>query len=165
MATSQKNISLSYHIKNIFRTSVFSMDAYILISIGKQQHFLMVPIGKNFYENAELRNLGSKWKIPKCNVFLIRHLLVIQIIIRCSWNCFHIKKIRHIFFQFYLLSYFMNKEIGNHPPPSPCQGHSSTATNYMTLLWKRGIPQRTPTILTPQCLGLSHLESEAGFQA
>lgn len=66
-----------------------------------------------------------------------------------------------MFFQFYLLSYFMDKEIGNHPPSSPCQGCSSTETNYMALLWKRGRPQRAPTILTAQCTGLSHVSALA----
>lgn len=48
------------------------------------------------------------------------------------------------FFQFYLHSYLMDKKIENHPPSSSCQGHSSTKTNYMALLWKRGRPQRAP---------------------
>lgn len=49
-------------------------------------------------------------------------------------------------FQFYLLSYVMDCAIGNHPPSSPCTGHSSTKTNYMSLLCKRWGPQTAPTV-------------------
>lgn len=48
--------------------------------------------------------------------------------------------------QCYLFSYVMDWTIGNHPPSSPCTGHSSTKTNYTELLCKRWDPKQPPQL-------------------
>lgn len=51
------------------RTSVFSMDAYILTSTGKQQHFVMVPVGIIFMRTLYLEILAQNGKSPNVMSF------------------------------------------------------------------------------------------------